>query len=78
MPTTMPSGGNFFPELSCVENGVHRPARPADLEAVGACGSNGPGSIKGQHRDAKRAKARADVDGNPNGNPNPIRRITFD
>ncbi len=73
----MLSGGNFT-EFNCFENGVRRPAGPADLEAVGACGSNGPRSIKEQHRDAKRAEVRADVDGNPNRNPNPIRRITFD
>ncbi len=73
----MPSGGNFT-EFDCVENGVRRPAGPYDLEAVGAYGSNGPRSIKGQHRDAKRAEARADVDGNPNRKLNPIRRITFD
>jgi hypothetical protein len=79
----MSSGGNFT-EFYCVENGVRRPAGLADLEAVGAWGSNGPPPIKEEHRAAKRQGGGAnggvdggvdggadmDVDVDPNGNPN--------
>jgi len=90
----MPSGVNSFPaEFYCFKNGVRCAASPDDLRNVGASGRDVPRSIKKKHRESKRTGPRAsadgdgdgdgtdnamDVDGNPNGNLNPIRRITFD